>query len=66
MIKLLMGVKALWSDRRGVTAIEYAVMAGAVAVALVAIMGDSTTGVMGALSQKMTAIINAIPSGTSP
>ena len=43
------------------TAIEYAVLAGAVAVAVVGIMGTSSTGVMGALSAKLTAIINGIP-----
>lgn len=61
MSKIFLGLHSLLQDRRGVTAIEYAVLAGAVAVAVVGIMGTSSTGVMGALSAKLTAIINGIP-----
>jgi Flp pilus assembly pilin Flp len=61
MSKIVLGLHSLLWDRRGVTAIEYAVLAGAVAVAVVGIMGTSSTAVMGALSAKLTAIINGIP-----
>ena len=36
MLKLYLTLQNLWADKRGVTAIEYAVLAGAVAVALAA------------------------------
>ena len=66
MLKLYVTLQTMMSDRRGVTAIEYAVMAGAIAVALVAIMGNSTSGVMKALSDKLTGIIGSIPTNTTP
>ena len=62
MLSLYVKVQSLLADRRGVTAIEYAVMAGAVAVALVAIMGNQDHGVMQALKNKLSTIINSIPS----
>ena len=34
MLKLYLTLQNLWADKRGVTAIEYAVLAGAVALAL--------------------------------
>ena len=34
MLKLYLTLQNLWADKRGVTAIEYAVLAGIVAVAL--------------------------------
>ena len=36
MLKLYLTLQNLWADKRGVTAIEYAVLAGIVAVALTA------------------------------
>ena len=62
MLSLYVKVQSLLADRRGVTAIEYAVMAGAVAVALVAIMGNQDHGVMQVLKNKLSTIINSIPS----
>ena len=61
MLRLYVFLQTLKSDRRGVTAIEYAVLAGAIAVALVAVIGNGTGGVFGTLSTKLTAIINGIP-----
>jgi Flp pilus assembly pilin Flp len=46
-------IKALASDRRGVTAMEYAVVAGAilgVALAAFKLLGSSLTSTMGAIS----------------
>lgn len=65
MLKVFLNLHALVADRRGVTAIEYAVLAGAVAVALVAVMGTGDTGVMHTLQTKLTSIVNGIPAGTS-
>ena len=41
MLKLYLTLQNLWADKRGVTAIEYAVLAGAVAVALSVLFSDS-------------------------
>jgi len=58
MLKLYLTLQNLWADKRGVTAIEYAVLAGAVAVALAAVFSlDGDNGVLGGLE---TAITNAI------
>ena len=63
MLKLYLTLQNLWADKRGVTAIEYAVLAGAVAVALAAVFSiDGDNGVLGGLK---TAITNAI-SHTDP
>jgi Flp pilus assembly pilin Flp len=53
----------LMADRRGVTAIEYAVLAGAVVVGLIAIFGNAGTAgsIFGILKDKLTTIVNKIP-----
>ena len=43
MLKLYLSLRHLWADKRGVTAIEYAVLAGAVAVALAAVFAGTGT-----------------------
>lgn len=63
MLKLYVTLQNLWADKRGVTAIEYAVLAGAVAVALAAVF--SFEGENSVLSGLETAISNAI-SHTDP
>ena len=40
MLKLYVTLQNLWADKRGVTAIEYAVLAGAVAVGLAAVFAS--------------------------
>jgi len=59
MLKLYLTLKNLWADKRGVTAIEYAVLAGAVAVGLAALFatGDNDLGIFADLQ---TAIQNAM------
>ena len=52
----------LVSDRRGITAIEYAVLAGGVAVALAAVF--SGTGIFDNLQTKLESIIDGVPGGT--
>ena len=50
MLKLYLNLQNLWADKRGVTAIEYAVLAGIVAVALAAAgatWGDDIATVIG-------------------
>ena len=37
MLKLYLTLQNLWADKHGVTAIEYAVLAGAVGTALIAV-----------------------------
>jgi Flp pilus assembly pilin Flp len=56
MLKLYLSLRHLWADKRGVTAIEYAVLAGAVAVGLAVVFG-SGGDVFNGLT---TAITNAI------
>jgi Flp pilus assembly pilin Flp len=61
MLKLYLTLQNLWADKRGVTAIEYAVLAGAVAVGLAAIFATGDEGIFAPLQ---TAIENAV--GESP
>lgn len=58
MLKLYLILQNLWADKRGVTAIEYAVLAGAVAVALAGIF--ATSGDDGVLADLKTTIQNAV------
>ena len=56
MLKLYLTLQNLWADKRGVTAIEYAVLAGAVGTALVAIVtaggwANINAAITGALNQ---------------
>ena len=53
MLETLKMLKTMWTDRRGVTAVEYAVVAGAIlAVALTAFtaLGTSLTTTVGAVT----------------
>jgi len=47
MVEVIRRIGALSGDRRGVTAIEYAIMAGAIAVTLVLAMAQLNGGVGG-------------------
>ncbi|MFP4125911.1 MAG: Flp family type IVb pilin [Alphaproteobacteria bacterium] len=42
MLKLYLTLQNLWADKRGVTAIEYAVLAGGVATALAFLLADGS------------------------
>lgn len=69
MDKLNLLALRLLGDRRGVTAIEYAVLAGAVVVGLLAVFGTGAGGtgtVFATLKTKLTDIIKLIPSTTTP
>ena len=59
MLKLYLTLQNLWADKRGVTAIEYAVLAGAVALALAYIASSDMFGELDDL------IKDAMPSKTS-
>ncbi len=59
MLKLYVTLQNLWADKRGVTAIEYAVLAGAVAVGLAALFATSE-GDLGIFADLETAIQNAM------
>ena len=54
MLKLYLTLQNLWADKRGVTAIEYAMLAGGVATALAFLL---TTGGLDAIE---TTITNAL------
>lgn len=62
MIRAIAWVRVLLGDRRGITAIEYAVLAGGVAVALAAVF--SGTGIFDNLQTKLESIIDGVPDGT--
>jgi pilus assembly protein Flp/PilA len=56
-------INMLWRDERGVSALEYAVLAGIVVAAVVAagaVLGNSTTGLPGLFKTLMTTISAAI------
>lgn len=42
-MRIIQASKSLWSDRRGVTAVEYGLIASIVAAALVAVLGTFGT-----------------------
>ena len=55
-------IASLWKDRKGITAIEYAVLAGGIAIALTAVF--SGTGVFDDLQTKLETIITNIDDGS--
>ena len=61
MIKLYTWAQCLFADRDGITAIEYAVLAGGVAIALAAVF--SGTGIFDNLETKLEKIIDGVPGG---
>lgn len=56
----LMNLRALADDKRGVTAIEYALIAVAMATLLALVLGTQDTGLLGALKASFDAIGSAI------
>lgn len=62
MIRAIAWMRVLLGDRRGITAIEYAVLAGGVAVALAAVF--SGTGVFDNLQTKLETIIDNVADGS--
>ena len=63
MIRAYVWMRCLLADRRVITAIEYAVLAGGVAVALAAVF--SGTGIFDNLQTKLETIIDNVPDGTA-
>ncbi|WP_148873104.1 Flp family type IVb pilin [Serratia marcescens] len=59
-----MRVEQFAEDQRGVTAIEYALIAVAMATLLAYILGNQDTGFLGALKKTFDAITQAITSVT--
>jgi pilus assembly protein Flp/PilA len=57
-------VKNFAENEQGVTAIEYALIAVAMATLLAAVLGNQTSGFLGALNSTFTAIKDAILSVT--
>ena len=66
MLKLYVTLQNLWADKRGVTAIEYAVLAGAIGVGLIAIFGDSDKGLLGSIKTVISDVLtdDALSSGS--
>ena len=64
MVRIATWVQVFLIDRRGITAIEYAVLAGGIAVALAAIF--STSGIFDNLQTKLEAIIDNVADGSTP
>lgn len=56
--KLHAASKTVWADERGITAIEYAVLAGVLAAALVAVFGTHDGGVLGELAPHIRDAVN--------
>jgi pilus assembly protein Flp/PilA len=56
---MLQFIKCLSRDERGVTALEYAILAGIVVVALVAVGVIFTPGMTGVFSNLITKVTNA-------
>jgi pilus assembly protein Flp/PilA len=49
-------LSALWTDKRGVTAVEYALIAGLIAVAIVASFNTLATSITGAVGTAATSV----------
>jgi pilus assembly protein Flp/PilA len=64
MLNLYLALRDLWADTRGVTAIEYAVLAGAVAVGLAAVFA-SDGDVFTPLTDAITDALGESPAGGS-
>ena len=64
MLKLYVTLQNLRADKRGVTAIEYAVLAGAVAVALAAVFGTDGS-IFDGLTTAVTDALGESPAGGS-
>lgn len=60
MMKHIRSAMSLKTDRRGVTAVEYGIMAALIATALVAAVGTFSTGLKGAFTNLSTLM------GTAP
>jgi pilus assembly protein Flp/PilA len=54
-------IKAFVRDERGVSAMEYAILAGIVVIALVGVGASFTSGIQGLWSGITTAMSNATP-----
>ena len=61
MLKLYLTLQNLWADKRGVTAIEYAVLAGAVALALGVL---AQGGSFDTLAARITGAIESVDDAT--
>ena len=55
-----------WKDEEGATAIEYGIIAGLMALALVAIFGSGEGTFVGALTQTFTNIGSIMQTGAAP
>ena len=64
MLKLYLSLRHLWADKRGVTAIEYAVLAGAVAVGLASIFATGDGNVFASLLETINNAIGHTDPGT--
>jgi pilus assembly protein Flp/PilA len=49
-------LSTLWNDKRGVTAVEYALIAGLIAVAIVGSFNTLATSIKGAIGSAATSI----------
>ena len=63
MLKLYLTLQNLWADNRGVTAIEYAVLAGAVGTALLAV---SANGGWDVIADAIGGALGAVEKPTAP
>ncbi|MFM0170834.1 Flp family type IVb pilin [Paraburkholderia sediminicola] len=66
MFTLLQSLRRLQRDDRGVSSMEYAVLAGIIVVAVVAagtVLSDTTTGIPGLFSKLLTTVNTAATTG---
>jgi len=58
-MKILPMLKKLRRDERGISAVEYAILLGVVGVALVSVLGTTSSGIGGFVSNQITALTTA-------
>ncbi len=59
-MKILPMLKKLRRDERGISAVEYAILLGVVGVALVSVLGTTSSGIGGFVSNQITALTSSV------
>lgn len=65
-MKVLSVLKKLRRDERGISAVEYAILLGVVGVALVSVLGTTSTGIGGFVNDQITALTGSVPAPATP
>lgn len=62
-MKVVSFLRKLRRDTRGISAVEYAILLGVVGVALVSVLGTTSSGIGGFVSDQITALTGSVGGG---